>query len=115
LATTKPHESLPAARAHHWLKAGLIKRIGRLESNKSGPSFDEKNAVLIQRTLAALSDQDLELLEQVALLQAADRENECTAEQIDAALRYDEAYVKALSESNVKFTINEMDQMLGAE
>jgi hypothetical protein len=97
------------------MRAGLIKRVGRLEKNRPGLSLGEKNAALNQRALEAMSDSDLELLEQVALLQASGRENECTAEQIDASWRYEESYVKALSASNVTFTIHEMDQILRAE
>jgi hypothetical protein len=97
------------------VRAGLLKRIGRLEANRPGLSLDEKNAAIRQSSLMTMSDRDLELLEQVALLQASGRESECTPEQIDAAVRYDEAYVKALAESNLKFTINEMDQIIGAE
>jgi hypothetical protein len=58
------------------------------------------------------SDEDLEILEEIATLQKAGSVVEQTAQRLAAIDRFDDAFWTAMGETNVRFTIPEMDQLL---
>jgi hypothetical protein len=64
------------------------------------------------RALQLISDADLEVLEEIAVLQKAGRAVEQTPERLATIARFDEACMAAMGEGNVRFTIPEMDQLL---
>jgi hypothetical protein len=59
-----------------------------------------------------MSDDDLRIMEEVAVLQEAGEEIEQTPERQAMLARYEEATFKAIGEQKVRFTVAEMDQLL---
>jgi hypothetical protein len=62
-----------------------------------------------------MSDEDLEILEQLTGLREAGNELDERPEWNAVAARYDEAIGTALANKGIPFTISEMDQLLAAE
>jgi hypothetical protein len=62
-----------------------------------------------------MSDEDLGILEEIAVFQKEGRPVEQTPERQAVTAQYDQATITALAERNVRFTIPEMDQLLAAE
>lgn len=55
------------------------------------------------------------LVKHATLLRQQGRDNEITVDHHTALERRDDAYIDALTDSNVRFTISEVDQFLDAE
>jgi hypothetical protein len=90
----------------------LHRRLERLEAVSNVLSTEDKWSILHRGALELMSDDDLLILEEMAVLRDAGQEIEQTPEREAVTVRYDEACMKALAEQNVRFTISEMDQLL---
>jgi hypothetical protein len=90
----------------------LHRRLTKLEAVTNLLSTEEKWNSVHARALAFMSDDDLRIMEEIAVLRAADREIDETPEREAVTARYDEATFRALGEQNVRFTIAEIDHLL---
>jgi hypothetical protein len=93
----------------------LQRRLAKLEAVANVMSTEDKWKSLHRSALKLMSDDDLEILEELAVLRAAGQGMEQTPEREAVAARYDEACMTALTNQSVRFTISEMDQLLAAE
>jgi hypothetical protein len=90
----------------------LHRRLTKLEAVANIPSTEDQWRSVRARTLQLMSDDDLRIMEEVALLQGAGEQVESTPEREAMSARYDEATFRALGEQKVRFTVAEMDQLL---
>jgi hypothetical protein len=90
----------------------LYRRLTKLEAVTNIPSTEDKWRSLRVRTLQLMSDDDLRIMEEVAVLQEAGEEVASTPEREAMLARYEEATFQALGEQKVRFTVAEMDQLL---
>ena len=93
------------SRALHW-------RLTKLEAVANIPSTEDKWRSICARTLELMSDDDLRILEEIGVLQEADKEIESTPEREVMLARYNEAMFQAIGEQKVRFTVAEMDALL---
>jgi hypothetical protein len=89
----------------------LQRRLEKLESMVNVLSTEDKWTMIHDRTLQLISDEDLEILEEIAM-QKAGNVVEPTAQRLAAIARFDDAFWIAMGQVNVRFTIPEMDQLL---
>jgi hypothetical protein len=75
-------------------------------------STDSKRAIVHQRALQLVSDRDLEVLEEIATIEAADGPASHSPERASVTARFDEAFWTAMGSTNFRFTVPEMDQLL---
>jgi hypothetical protein len=90
----------------------LQRRLEKLESVLNVLSKEDKWTVIHDRALQLMSDADLVIMEEIAVLQKARRSVEQTPERLATIARFDDACMTAIGERNVRFTISEMDQLL---
>jgi hypothetical protein len=90
----------------------LHRRLTKLEAVTNIPSTEDKWRSLRVRTLQLMSDDDLRIMEEVAILQEAGKEVESTPEREAMLARYGEATFRAIGELPVRFTVAEMDVLL---
>jgi len=106
--TTALTESQVIARA-------VDKRLQKLEARSGGPSLEVKLAAVSQFALKQLPAAVAACVEQATLMRDQGREHEITADHQAALELWDNAYIDALTDSDVRFTISEVDQFLEAE
>jgi hypothetical protein len=95
---------------------GLHRRLARLEVVSNVLSTGDKWKLLHRGALELMSDEDIEILEQMALLrEAGNATDELTPAWQAVTKRYDEAIGVALANKRIPFTISEMDQLLATE
>jgi hypothetical protein len=92
----------------------LHRRLARLEEVSNVLSTEDKWKLLHRGALELMSDQDLEILEQIASLREAGHAIELTPAWQTVTERYDEAIGTALANKRIPFTISEMDQLMAA-
>jgi hypothetical protein len=90
----------------------LQRRLEKLESVLNVLSTEDKWTMIHDRALQLMSDNDLVILEEIAVLQKAGRAVEQTPERLGTIARFDGACMTAMGEGNIRFTIPEMDQLL---
>ena len=89
------------------------RRILTLEARlNTGPSAEEKWAAIHQSALALMSGTEIELLNQAWVLSGACSTGEYTLGHHDALARSENAQDRAFAESDARFTIAEVDEML---
>lgn len=80
----------------------LRRRLGRLEASQPNSDVASPRSSFINAALWMTSDDDLDLLEEVATFQKAGAPFKCTAEQREAVERYEKAFADALAAQNGK-------------
>ncbi len=91
------------------------KKLRSLEDRlDTGPGTDEKWAIIERHALELMSESDLKLLEQACILRDTGRAAEYTPNHNDVPARWENAHDRAFAESDVRFTIAEVDEMLAA-
>ncbi len=93
----------------------LHQRLAKLEAGVNILSTEDKWKAIERRALQLTSNEDLIILEEMVVLRDAGKEIEQTPERKAVSARYDEAYMTALAEQNVRFTIPELDELLEAD
>lgn len=93
----------------------IRQRLQKLEVLSGGPSFESKLATVYQFAMKQLPDVTGALVKHATRLRSEGRESEFTPEHHAALQQWDDSYIDALTEPNVRFTISEMDQFLEAE
>jgi hypothetical protein len=90
----------------------LHRRLDKLEATTNVPSTDDKWRSVRARALQFLSDDDLGIMEEIAVSLEAGKEVESIPEREAMLARYEEATFRALGEQKIRFTVAEMDQLL---
>ena len=93
----------------------VSRRLRNLEARLiSGPCTDEKWTIIQRHALELMSETDLELLEQACVLPDTGRTAEYTPNHHHDLARWEDARDRAFAESDERFTISQVDEMLTA-
>ncbi len=91
------------------------RRLRTLEARlDAGPCADEKWVIIERHALQSMTETDRQSLKQAWALRDSGRTAEYTPDHLKAYAGWEDAHDRAFAESNVRFTIAEVDEMMVA-
>jgi hypothetical protein len=90
----------------------FLRRLEKLESAMNVLSTEDKWKRIHDRALELMSDEDLDVLEEIAELQKASKVVEQTPARVAAIATSDDNFWITMRKVKVRFTVPEMDQLL---
>ncbi len=100
----------------HLNTQSIAKRITTLEARLvTGPSTEEKWATIHRSALALMSKGDVVLVQEANLLRHTGRESDYTEQHHTAVALWESVYDLAFAECDLRFSINELDDLLHSE